>query len=317
MAGHLSVENTRKLDELVTKGLKSASEGVNTIFMEAVELLKDLHLIRLVRNEDPQKFYVHPKNRSGLGLSPHQAHRSGARIFRIGADKAALINAYAIEMQPDGPLRQAAEDFNIRVINKSKGMLPQPTGQELYLSVGCGHTVAFCRAALKGCTTPQDTLKDFRGNIDTQKLYNDKVFKSMIQDGWDWWIISAVVDKECPRFAQLAQQALNANNHVAPLIGEVEAAQMMAEYLGDEDADADDMAEMAQESVRSMGCPRAPYVDSIMKFVQLYAGGEGAPHIQFIDAVAKQFHATAVLGGGCRRRHRHPAPSLPRPTHAL
>ena len=309
MAGVLSTHIKTRLDELITQGLQSTSDGVNTIFCETIEVLKGEHLIRLVKNENPAKFFVHPRNRFGLGLSPHQAHRSGAKICGVGADKAALTNAFAIEMQAEGPMRQAAVDFNLSVITRSNGILAQPTGQEMYLSIGCGHTVAFCRAAQAGCPTPNDKLKSASGTIDTQRLFKDKVFKSMVQDGWDWWIISAVVDRECPRYANFAQKALNANNHVASVIGEVEAAQMMAEYLKDGDQSDENLEEMAQESVRAMGCPCSPYVDSIIKFVRIYAGGTGAPHIQFIDKVAKQFHATGVLGAGCRRDNSHtPAP---------
>ncbi|CAK0843741.1 unnamed protein product [Prorocentrum cordatum] len=294
MAGVLSTHTKQRLDELIARGLQSSTDGVNAIFLDTIEILKGEHLIRLVRNENAAKFFAHPRNRFGLGLSPHQAHRAGAKICGIGADKAALTNAFAIGMQVEGPMRQAAVDFNRSVITRSNGMLAQPTGQEMYLAVGRGHTVAFCRAAQAGCSTPNEKIKDGSGTIDIQKLFKDKVFKSMIQDGWDWWIISAVVDRECPRHADLAQKALNANNHVASLIGEVEAAQMMAEYLKDGDQADDNLEEMAQESVRSMGCPCSPYVDSIIKFVRIYAGGIGAPHIQFIDKVAKQFHATGV-----------------------
>eukprot|EP00959_Pyramimonas_sp_CCMP1952_P117435 2454821-Pyramimonas_sp.AAC.1 len=57
----------------------------------------------------------------------------------IGVDKAALTNAFAIEMQVEGPMRQAAVDFNRSVITRSNGMLAQPTGQEMHLTVGRGH----------------------------------------------------------------------------------------------------------------------------------------------------------------------------------
>ena len=44
----------------------------------------------------------HPQNRAGLMLSPHNAHRNGDRIRRVGADLKQLTNAYCIEMQPEG-----------------------------------------------------------------------------------------------------------------------------------------------------------------------------------------------------------------------
>ncbi|CAK0795804.1 unnamed protein product [Prorocentrum cordatum] len=251
------------------RGLQSSSDGVNRIFWETLEVLKGEYLIKLVKNKSPAKFFVHLGNRFGLGLSPRQAHRAGAKICGIGDGKAALTNAFAIEMQVEGPMRQAAVDFNCSVIPRSNGTLAQPTGQEMHLTVG-----------------------NFSGTIDTQKLFKSKVFKSMIQDGWDWWIISATANRECPLRADLAQKALNANNRVAPLIGEAAAAQMMAGHLKGGDQADDNLEEMAQESVRSMGRPCSPYVDGVTKFVRIYAGGTGDPHIQFIDKVAKKFHAT-------------------------
>ena len=296
MPGVLSREIKDEVNSLL-----ASTRAAKTIFNEVIDVLKEAKLCTLQKNVACTQFFVHPKNRSRLGLNPYQSHRGAAKILRAGADKAQLLNAFAIELQPEPcPQRDEAIAFNKRITTRSKGLLAGRTGEERYLSVGCGHTVAFCKAVLAGCQTPEDNLKDARGMIDTHKLYQDKVFKSMVTEGWDWWIISASVDRECPRFAIVAQKALNACNHVPTLVGELEAAQMLAQHLHDGAADDDEYVQSAIDEVRSIGCPCAPYCEHIMKFVQLFAGGESAPHIQFIDAVAKQFKGSASLGAGVR-----------------
>ena len=43
------------------------------------------------------------------------------------------------------------------------------------------------------------------------------------------------MDKECPKFANVAQMALNASNHIASQIGELEAAQMISDHIDNEE----------------------------------------------------------------------------------
>ena len=76
-----------------------------------------------------------------------------------------------------------SSEFNERLIKRSKGLLTGPSGEERFLSVGAGHTVAFTRAAAFGCQTNQESTKDAEGKIDKQRLFKDPTFKSMIEDG--------------------------------------------------------------------------------------------------------------------------------------
>ena len=214
----------------------------------------------------------------------------------MGADLKEIRNAYAFELPPDGPDRLKHVEFNLSLIARSNGLLAQPTGAERYLTVGAGHTVAFCRACIYNCITPEDSLKDENGKVDLQKVCSDKTFKVMVEQGWDWKIIPYVVDKECPKLASAAQIALRASSHVASLIGELETAQMLSEHI--DASDNDDYMESALEAVNDVCAPCASYATHIAKFVQYYAGGAGAPHIHFADAVAKEFHVNAALGEG-------------------
>ena len=241
-----------------------------------------------------QAIYVHPRNRSGLGLSWHNVHRNGDKIFHAGASLDLLTNAYCFEMNPTPAERKAQEGFNLDLIKRSNGLLAGPTGHERHLSVGCGHTTAFCRAAAAKCPTKLTTIADDNGRIDCPRLCEDAEFSKMIQTGWEWIVIPWTIDHEFPELADIAQKALNASNHVASLVGEIEMAKSIADIMMDGTGGGwDAQALMAVESV---GAPCSPYAKTILEYVRKYSGGEGAPILVFLDVVAKEFQCNATLG---------------------
>ena len=291
MAGVLSPQVKADLQAILKQDQNKV--GVNTIFGQAMDKLKAEKIAYPLRNVNCNQFFVHKKNRAGLGLSWHNAHRNGSRVASVGADVGQLGNAVAIELPPDGPARSEQIAFNMKLIERSKRLLAEPSGYERFLTLGCGHTAAFCKAAQAQCPTPQVDLQDSYGNIDVGKLRRDVVFAGMIDCGWDWWIVPHIVDKEVPAFADTAQKALNASNHVASLVGEVEVAKTIADCISD---CQDGSVDQAIATVRAMGAPCAEYASHIAVFVSKYAGGNGAPLVHFLDAVAKQFQCNVTLG---------------------
>ncbi len=267
---------------------------VNTIFKQAIGLLLECKHAYKMTGVHCKFFFVHPKNRGGLLISWHNAHRNGANIFDVGADKSVLMNAYALEMSNDPKEKARQVAVNESVIKRSKGLLAQPTSYERYITIGCGHTVAFCRAAAAGCSTSQKTIQDDMGKTDLQKICGDAEFSSMIHEGWDWTIVPAWVDRDFPMFANIGQKALNASNHVASLVGELETAKSIADVM--DDGAEKGWEEAALDSVRSTGAPSASYAGVILDFVQQFSGGPGSPLISFMDTVAKEFQCNAVLG---------------------
>ena len=263
-----------------------------TIFKQAMKLLEKFKISYEIEAH-PKNFFVHPKNRASLGLSWHNSHRNGAKIFSVGADTKQLTNAFAVEMQPDGELRERQVAFNMSLIQRSGGLLAEPSGFERYLTVGCGHTVAFCKAAKAGCVTPQSEIADEFGRIDLQKITHDDQYNTMINIGWTWTIIPATIDLAFPEFADIAQKALNASNHVATLVGEIEVAKSVADIMTD---GGENWEENALAVIHSMGAPSAAYAKTILEFVKAYAGGSGAPLIVLVDSIAKTFQCNATLG---------------------
>ena len=170
--------------------LKSdAKVAINQVYGDALKCMEDHNISYKLQTVAPQLFFTHPKNRGGLGLSWHNVHRNGRRIVDVGGRKDKLIDSVAFEMQHQGAERQLQVEFNSELIRRSNGLLANPSGSERYLTVGGGHTTAFCRAAKAGCTTSQPTLADSSGKLNLQQLYADPVLKEMIDCGWDWTII--------------------------------------------------------------------------------------------------------------------------------
>ena len=135
---------------------------------------------------------------------------------------------------------------------------------------------------------------DDQGCIDLYKIGKDPVLKEMVEEGWDRMIVPSHVDIEFPSFAHVAQRALNASNHVASLVSELETAVTLSTTLGDAGMqksakDAKEWEELALQNVVSACMPCSGYAHVIMKYVKAYAGGPGAPLVKFMDNVAKTF----------------------------
>ena len=147
-----------------------------------------------------------------------------AIIHSIGADRKALNNAVCFELADAGRQRSINIEKNEQLIARSKGLLACLSGEERFLSVGCGHTAAFVKLAKAGGKTTAPSLQDADGNIDVGRLCKNAEMKAMLTEGWTWTVIEASVDIEYPQFANIAQKALNKNKHVAQNTAELEMA---------------------------------------------------------------------------------------------
>ena len=127
-------------------------------------------------------------------LNPLNVHHKGDVIYGIGADLKQLPVAICAELAPSGPTRVANLEANESLIKRSDGLLAPINGEEMYLSLGCGHTVAFCKLAPLGCRTPMPNLQDANGKVDYFKLAKQPDFKIMMEVGWDWDVIPFDVD---------------------------------------------------------------------------------------------------------------------------
>ena len=182
------VEFNKKFAAILNADSKDA---INKVFGECMSCLKEHHVSYVLDKVSPQMFFTHPENRGGLGLSWHNVHRNGKRIRDIGARKDKLVDSLAFEMQ-QGEGRAAQIEFNEELMRKSDGLLAPSSGHKRFLTVGGGHTTAFCRAAKAGCRTSQAGMADQDGKLNLHQLCKDSVLEEMINDGWTWTIIPGV-----------------------------------------------------------------------------------------------------------------------------
>ena len=137
----------------------------NEVFQECMKVLKD-HKVSYTVVAKAACFLVHKDNRGRLMLSPHNAHRNCFSIHKVGADMTKLINAVAMELPAAGKARDEQLMANERLVKAAAGLLPCITGEERYITLGCGHTAAICKlAGQDDPKTPIAELRDAQGRI--------------------------------------------------------------------------------------------------------------------------------------------------------
>ena len=117
----------------------------NEFLQQGLDILKKHKLLRHAHQVPPRFFLVHKENRNRLMLNHLNVHKKGAGIYGIGADLKQLSVAICAELAPDGPTRISQLEANNSMLKKFANILAPINGQELYLSLTCSHTVAFCK----------------------------------------------------------------------------------------------------------------------------------------------------------------------------
>lgn len=117
-------------------------------------------------------------NRGGFGINGYSCHSKGALICKNGAGLPQLVGAVAFEMSADK--KDSQIQFNVGLAKESNGLVANPTGQKLFLSVSKGHTRQFFKATKMACPTPQQSLASSDGYLGTHLLQKDA---SLMQ----WW----------------------------------------------------------------------------------------------------------------------------------
>ena len=82
-----------------------------------------------------------------------------------------LTNAVCIELAPSGARREQQLAANKKLVDRAGGLLAEVNGEERYITVGCGHTAAFCKCVLMGGgPTPEHAIQNEDGKIGVQKI---------------------------------------------------------------------------------------------------------------------------------------------------
>ena len=91
----------------------------------------------------------------------------------------------------------------------------------------------------------------------------------MIEKGWPWEVVKSFVDTDFPKFAQIAQRALNTPNHIATEVGEIEAAVTLAEFAQELDGEPG-WEETTVAHIEDLCIPCAHYARTILEFCKMY-----------------------------------------------
>ena len=254
-------------------------------------ILKQHKMMYYMEEVHPRFFMVHVANRDYLMMNPKNAHVRGAQIKASGADLGQLTNAYCIELPESGPRRDEHIQKNNLLIKQAEGLLAPLNGDERYVTVGCGHTSQFCKTADAGGITSEPSLQRIDSEkIDKQALCSNTNFGIMINRGWKWAVVKAIVDVNHPRFAEIAQGALNVRNHSSSSMGELEVCMTLAKR-----SSADGRSE-AVNLIERLCAPCKGYASVLLDYVVNFGGGNESFIIQFVDGVGKQFNADVTLG---------------------
>ena len=102
--------------------------------------------------------------------------------------------------------------------------------------------------------------------------------------------MKAHVDRKFPKFATIAQPALNTRNSTNSQMGELEACKTLTETIHDHGLQGlNDWKQLAVEKIDSLCAPCRSYAATLLDFVIEFGGGSDSPVVEFMDNVAKQF----------------------------
>jgi hypothetical protein len=256
---------------------------------ELEELLIKEHLMKVL-NVDIGRLKTHKVNRSGLGVNPHEVHRLGGRVAKIGF-KMDELDLYVIEEASSAEARMEQQAFNKALISGSAGRLAPLKGSEDLNMVGGNHMVHFLRAVEHGCNTPIKELQDADGQLDKQKLFKKGFAKAFRPEGLPAKVIKQDVEAAVPEIAAFLQKAKNATNSIQSECNELEIMSSIAEF-------AESGAEISDCVVAAVSSnpPCSNYANVLGDFVKEYGGGKGAPVVHDIDAFAKKHAGNLKLG---------------------
>ena len=155
---------------------------------------------------------VHPTNRDGYGVNPHDMHDLMDDIFSLGWDTS-KVSALCVELDPTD---KSIRDFNAELVLGCKGMLAAvDVGQLRYASLWGGHTNQILRAVQDAVehSNPEMTTA---GRLDLTKIeQKDREFAKAVREGLSWIVLPGYLFKSHTGLAEFLQAAGNASGQVS------------------------------------------------------------------------------------------------------
>ncbi len=248
----------------------------------------------------PRLMLVHPSNRGNTGINCHNAHKHGLRIHKAGADPSLLAHAVAIEIRPEGAphgdKRKTLFEFNEGLVRASNNKLAPVSGLERFASLATGHTFAFCKAAEARCNTDYAEIADSAGRLDPGVLGNNSNMKTMMEEGWDVFVVPYWLEDDIKSWPHWCQSACNVPNTAKTIMSEVETMSSLVEDIMAM-GDAPNW-QAATESVASDDPSCSAYLSDVVQIVQRYGGDrkDGWQKIKFLATFARDYGTSVMLG---------------------
>ena len=290
MAGSMSAELKEKIEKILCGDLEPNLK-IDSIRGEL--LANNLAEYRIIA---PERVLCHPSNRGGMMLNKYDVHKEGSIMLKVGVKLDRLTDADAFEVSRKADKRAEQIRVNTQLAETSENYLAPVVGSEIVLSVGCSHTVAFCRAVLTNCKTSASELATASGhlNLDSILVGKDRLghpFYKMCSQGWTWCVISSEVEEAFPQLPALWQSTLNSSHAVSGQALEMETALLIAEvYKHTKSMDA------AVAATRDSQPRCLHYLDAIVHYVKNYAGGESFSVIHYLADFSKTLRSNLLLG---------------------
>lgn len=180
------------------------SMAINQKASRAVSVLVEAGLAYTAKLR-PRDILVHPSNRGGQMVNPFDVSAKGQAICEVGWDCKKIREPVCVELPLDAAQRHSIVEANKNLSDQSNGMLAKPTGKERCCSISASHTTSFLKALEAGCQLGGDHL-----SLEKLSAKQDDL-QELLQQGWEWTVISAKVEEEIPHLPAFLQQAYNSN----------------------------------------------------------------------------------------------------------
>lgn len=252
--------------------MESTDQGVNSRLDRIIDVLKRNNLA-WVATLKPSELLTHPENRGSTMCNPYDVHFKGEKILSTGLKPSLLpSSSVAIELSQVPATRNWQLQKNKDLVANSQGMLAAVSGQERYLTLGCSHFVQYCRALQSQALSPNG-----------ESLHMPLDLESVVQDGWQWCVVSCKVEECLSSFARFCQLTLNSCNTTALASTELQTMLQIAKLL-----ENGVPLQSALKSVKAGEPACGHYLQDVAHYVRMFGGGKSMPLLQHLQAFSSQ-----------------------------
>jgi hypothetical protein len=281
--------------------IDESTEDVGSICLCFNKIKRTLRTLSIMtkRQIKPELVLCHESNRGGLGLNGEDSDIKLAGVHKIGFDPDEVKKAVCIELCPLEPKRGEQLKWNAKQAEGSRGLIPPVVGNELVLSLGCGHFSNGLRNANAGGKTLQEDIADAHGNIDRERLCRDEWMKQALNEGLEWDCIPWQAEVAWPRLPHIIQAGCNASQHL--YTEETEPTVMLNMCKEHDRLIQAGIEHPSWDHCEKVGIQSNPpcksYSGILRDFSEQFSGGVGAPVIAEIARFCKNNAKSRIIGG--------------------